>query len=162
VTASIASQDADCVLTLCPVIGDEAARSPLCAAGESVAAAPPGWPLVVFGDSTCASAGASSAPSDLLALLKERRNLEATIRAVPGACPTATEVTNWVEQQGATNNVTMTNVPMGGARGRCYLPYVEWQTMPGYSLPWVEISPSQYPAATGTTVPSSPRPNATN
>jgi len=131
----------------------------LCATGDNVAVVPSGWPLVVFGDSTCTSAGASSAPSDLLSQVNERRSIEATIRAVPQACPTAAEVTNWVDQQSAALDVTMTIVPMGGKGGRCYLPYVEWQPQPGYSLPWVEISPSQYPAVTSGSTTTLPPPS---
>lgn len=128
----------------------------LCATGNNATAAPSGWPLVVFGTSTCSSVGASPAPNDLLAQVNQRRTIEATIRAVPQACPTAAQATDWVEQQSAALNLTVTTVPMGGTGGRCYLPYVEWQPRPGASLPWVEISPSQYAPTPGTTPPASP------
>lgn len=134
----------------------------LCASGNNVDAAPSGWPLVVFGDSTCASAGASPAPANLLSQVNERRTVEATIDAVPQACPTAAEATSWVEQQIAALNVTMTVKPMGGTGGSCYLPFVQWLPRPGTSLPWVEISASQYAGVTPGTLPPSSPPNAAN
>jgi len=134
----------------------ESMPATLCATGNNATAAPSGWPLVVFGDSNCASAGASPAPNDLLAQVNERRSVEAAIRAVPQTCPTDAQATDWVEQQGAALNMTMTIVPLGGTGGSCYLPYVEWQPRPGASLPWVEISPSQYAPTPGTVPPASP------
>jgi hypothetical protein len=128
----------------------------LCATGNNATAAPSGWPLVIFGDRTCSSVGASLASNNLLTQVNQRRTIEATIRAVPEACPTAAQATDWVEQQSAALNLTMTIVPMGGTGGSCYLPYVEWQPRPGTSLPWVEISPSQYASTPGTVPPSSP------
>lgn len=118
----------------------------LCVAREQGVAdddEPPGWPIVVLGDATCASAGDAPAPTDLLAQVNQRRNLEADVDAVPQSCPTETQTLTWVHQQLAQLRTRMplqvVNQPPGGI---CWLPSVHWEGPVG-TPPFVEVAPSQ-------------------
>lgn len=54
-------------------------------------------PAVVFG-STCAAAGYTPPPDDLMATLNARRRLEVSLKAIPQECPSRREVIDWVRQ----------------------------------------------------------------
>ena len=137
---------------------------------------PAGWPVVVFGDATCASSGDGPAPADLMAQVNQRRNLEVAIDTVPQVCPTETQALTWVHQQLTKLD---TKLPIwikgGGDGGTCWLPTVQWTPAPGatrattpatsnINTPTVQVGPTQYPATnppggqTFTTIAPNPPP----
>ena len=124
---------------------------------------PVGWPVIVFGDATCASSGHSPAPTDLLAQVNQRRNLEVAIQAVPQSCPTEAQTLVWVHQQltrlGARMQIKIFDLGPGGT---CWLPVVSWQSPSPGQLPTVQVQATRFPASslpgrptTGTTKPTS-------
>ena len=83
---------------------------------------PAGWPVVVFGNTTCAETGDSPPPPNLLEEVNQRRNVEATIDAVPQTCPTDTQAVDWVHQQLTALDVNMEVKTMDGGARRELLP----------------------------------------
>ena len=117
-----------------------------------------GWPVVVFGGTTCASEGDATAPATLLDQVNQRRADEATIDAVPQSCPTEAQALDWVHQQLSVLGLSMQVMARdGGPGGTCYLPYVQWW-WPPTGAPLVQITASQQAgnpsgSATTTTLP---------
>jgi hypothetical protein len=109
---------------------------------SSVTDTPAGWPVVIFGDETCSSSGYVVASSDLLAQVNHRRVIEATLDAVPEACPTQSQALDWVHQQLSALGIAMQVTSWyGGPGGSCYLPFVQWWWPPaGASLVQVTAS----------------------
>ena len=132
----------------------------LCTTGQpsSVTDTAEGWPVVVFGSTTCTTAGDVPPPADLLAQVNQRRNLEAAVDAVPVSCPTETQAVAWVHRQlaalGSSMQVTAWN---GGSGGTCYLPFVQWW-WPPTGGPLVQVTASVQAVTPGTTPPHAPSP----
>jgi hypothetical protein len=104
---------------------------------------PAGWPIVVFGTATCQGSGDLPAPTSLLAQVNQRRNIEASIDAVPESCPTQAEAVSWVRAQLKALDVQMQlDSWSGGPGGRCYVPSVQWWSPPTRA-PVVEVTASQ-------------------
>jgi hypothetical protein len=87
---------------------------------------PPLKPAVVFGGTDCASAGFQAAPPNFIAELDQRRRIEIELRAVPKACPTAEEATQWAQHVTQQELGAAWQVLPGGQSG-CFRPqYIDW------------------------------------
>ena len=112
---------------------------------------PVDWPVVIFGNATCAGSGDRPAPADLLAQVNQRRNLEVAIDTVPQACPTRAQALSWVHHQLTKLNANLAvQTRNGGPSGMCWLPTVLWAGGdPGTTIgtPVVQVGPTRYPAS---------------
>jgi len=84
-----------------------------------------GMPILVFGTS-CQAAGYTSV-ADEIAVINDRRAMEARIEAVPGACPTRAQATAWITSQVTHFRLTLPILthPDSEANG-CFRPFVDW------------------------------------
>ncbi|HEY6358561.1 MAG TPA: hypothetical protein VIX35_09975 [Vicinamibacterales bacterium] len=127
-------------------------------APSSATDTPAGWPVVVYGDETCSSAGYEDTTSGLIDEVNQRRGIEATLDAVPETCPSQAQALDWVHQQLSLLGVEMqVTTWYGGPGGSCYLPYVQWWSPPAGG-PVVQVTASEEaggpPGSVTTTPPS--------
>jgi len=108
-------------------------------------------PVVLAGGGDCVAAGYLEAPSNLLADLNHRRQVEIGLRGVPGDCPTEQEANDWVSGQLGTIDEEFDVLPFPGG-DRCFVPFVDWQR--GIIQVSAMISDGNGP--TGTTMPPAP------